>query len=288
MQRCTHCGKEIQDNVTLCPYCLNGTGGSHQNDLTKDWTPRREDGSTPVRRGDDETGAAGRSNLPLRTVGIAVALIVCVIVATLIGTTPQHPVQESTDRAIFSDVLQQYHTTHPSNDTSLAETGQETIDLVGLLKAKGITARMQAGAIDRQISGREEVNRAWVLAGVNNSTKSANGTIANTTTWLAGDPASGAVVTYDQNRYYYTGLTFNNTTAFQDFLNAKEEYLTAQDEYSQASSAFQDLQQQSKSTQDYQQKVKLDYQIYTQAAVVSQKEEQINQTLTRFWSVPVQ
>ena len=289
MQRCTHCEKEIQDNVTLCPYCLNGAEGSHQNDLTKDWTPRREDGSTPALRGDEQAESADLSDLPLRTIGIVAALVVCVIVAALIVTSlQQHPVQESPDRAIFGDVLQQYHTAHPSNNTSLAETGPEAIDLVGLLNAKGVTAQVQAGALDAQISGRDEVNRAWVLAGMNNSTKRADGTVSNTTAWLAGDPASGAVVTYDQNRYYYTGLSFNNTTAFKEFLNTKSDYLTAQEEYTQASAAYQDLQQQSKSTSDYQQKVKIDYQIYTQAAVISQKEEQINQTLTRFWSVPVQ
>lgn len=289
MQRCTHCGKEIQDNVTLCPYCLNGAGGSHQNDLKSDYPPRREDGSTPARKGGAMPGPAERAGLPLRTIGIGAALVVCVIVAALIVTSlQQHPVQESPDRAIFGDVLQQYYTAHPSNNTSLTETGREAIELVGLLSARGVTAHVQAGALEAQVSGRDDVNRAWVLAGVNNSTRSADGTVSNTTAWLAGDPASGAVVTYDQNRYYYTGLSFNNTTAFKEFLDAKGDSLTAQEEYTQASAVYQDLQQLSKGTQDYQQKVKLDYQIYTQAAVVSQKQEQINQTLNRFWSVPVQ
>ncbi|WP_440950261.1 zinc-ribbon domain-containing protein [Methanosphaerula subterraneus] len=288
MQRCTHCGKEIQDNVTLCPYCLNGAGGSHQNDLAQDWAPRREDGSTPMRKGGPQPGPAQRSGLPIRTIGIAGAVIVCVILAALFVASLQHPVQESPDLAIFGGVLQQYHTAHPSNNTSLEETGQEAIELVGLLGAKGVAAHVQAGALEGQISTRDEVNRAWVLAAVNNSTKRADGTIANTTAWLAGDPSSGAVVAYDQNRYYYTGLSFNNTTAFRDFLDARKDHLAAQEEYSRASAAFQDLQQQSKETKDYQEKVKLDYQISTQAAVVSRQYDLINETATRFWSVPVQ
>lgn len=289
MQRCTHCGKDIQDNITICPYCLNGAEGSHQNDLDHDWSPQSRDRDTPAQKEGAETGPAGRAGLPLRTIGIGVALVICVIVAALIVTSLQpHPVQESPDLAIFGAVLQQYHTAHPANTTSLEETGLEAIELVGLLSTKGVTAHVQAGALEAQVSTRDEVNRAWVLAAVNNSTKRADGTIANTTAWLAGDPASGAVVTYEQNRYYYTGLSFNNTTAFKEFLDAKSDYLTAQEEYADASTAYQDLQQQSKGTQDYQQKVKLDYQIYTQAAVVSQKQEQVNQTLTRFWSVPVQ
>lgn len=288
MQRCTHCGKEIQDNITLCPYCLNGAQGSHQNDLKKDWRPQ-EEGRGPTQKKDAPPRPAERPGLPLRTLGIlAAVLVICMIGAVLITALLPHPVPESPDRAIVEEVLLKYHAVHPSNNTSLDDTGRESIELVGLLNLQGITARVQAGTLDAQVSDRDGVNRAWVLAAVNNSTKSADGAIVNTTTWLAGDPASGTVIPYDQNRYYYTGLIFNNTSAFQDFLDAKQDYLTAQVEYTQASAAYQDLQQQSKSTSDYQQKVKLDYQIYTQAAVVSQKEEWINQTYNRFWSVPVQ
>lgn len=128
------------------------------------------------------------------------------------GTTVPSTIASPTAEKIatMKKIVENYHATHTYSLPDLYVCGDMSSDVWDMLKTQGITAKIEVGNIDKDISKIEDANHAWVLAE------------AAPDYWIALETTGGYLVCSDvnycatSNPLYYKGWSFASPREYKD------------------------------------------------------------------------
>ncbi|WP_372961199.1 hypothetical protein [Methanoregula sp.] len=228
---CPECKKMIPDSLSYCPDC-----GTHLDVVIK---PKIEDDNVILAAEFSYRRDSPVTSL-LKKYGLIVAgvVIICAVVmislflsgiispGTSLGTgvqepgsleTPQGvnttvtlipaaPAESAKDRNIrvIKGIVEQYHKDHTYIGNDIFDCEKMAMDVWDMVETQGITARIQVGNVEKNVSKIEDANHAWVLAEV------APGQ------WVGMETTGGYLVCpvnavcSVNNPRYFTGWSFSN------------------------------------------------------------------------------
>ncbi len=231
MRKCTHCGMDIQPDVTICPYCFKAVVA----------TKRCAHCGTQVRSG-DRTCSFCRAPLLTRRVPddplkvfIAMAkdpieererhpirsnpfllvylLVFMVIVAVLLWQVYGH-LGSGQSKLLIEGVLEEVAGDHAGIGDDLAGSEAAAVSAWTALNRSGIPARIRFGSLQGQVRTLSASDRAWVMAEVEPGR------------WIAGDPVEGSTMEAADHPLYYRGWDYSSAADAQASLNRLTRYKT--------------------------------------------------------------
>lgn len=230
MRKCTHCGMEIQPDITLCPYCFNAVVATklcpHCGTQIRPGDPLCRFCKAPLptwRVPDDPMGVflamardpiAERERHPIRSNPLlAVYLLVFVVItAVLVWQVCDH-LGPGQSRMQVEGVLQQVAGDLGPGD-NLTQSEAAAVAVWTTLNKTGIPVRIRFGSLQGTVSDLAATDRVWVMAEVEPGC------------WVAGDPVKGCTMEAADHPLYYRGWDYSSPASAQASLAGLTRYRT--------------------------------------------------------------
>jgi len=250
MRRCTHCGMEIQPDVTICPYCFSTVEATKlcQHCGTQIKSGRRtcsfcEAPITTSRIPDDPVAVmiamakdpiAERERHPIRSNPyLAVYLLVVLVVAAVLVWQVYGHLGPGQHRIQVQGVLEQAAANITGAGNTLTVSGPAAVGVCNTLNGAGIPARVRFGSLQRNVSDLTAIDRAWVMAEVEPGT------------WVAGDPVEGGCMQVADHPLYYRGWDYPSAASAQVILGKLSRYRTLNAAFAAGTATAADHDEQS-------------------------------------------
>lgn len=231
MRRCTHCGMEIQPDVTICPYCFNAVEATKlcphcgAQIRPEDRTCNFCEAPLPALRVPDDPRKVfiamakdpieERERHPIRSNPFLLVylLIFMVIVAVLLWQVYGHlgPGQPS---LVVEGVLEEVAEDHAGVGVDLVGSEAAAASAWTALNKSGIPVRIRFGSLQGQVRDLSASDRAWVMAEVEPGR------------WVAGDPVEGSTMEAADHPLYYRGWDYASAADAQASLARLTRYKT--------------------------------------------------------------
>jgi hypothetical protein len=183
--------------------------------------------------------------------------------------TPTHtPTLEEMNIQISKEVVEEYHQTHTYYGKDIFVCGDMANDVWNMLKTRGINAKIQIGNVDKDNATLFESNHAWVLAEV------------SADKWLALETTGGYLVYSTDNPRYYRGWNFYTPKQFKEYLQLLTQYNDQLSKYNDAVTQYNNLISQYNQANIIK-KATLSGQVKTQATIVEQRTNDLNEVISK-------
>lgn len=228
MRRCTHCGRKIQLDITICPYCFNAVVATklctHCGTQIRpgDQTCRFCKAPLSTRRIPDDPLAvfmamakdpiAERERHPIRSNPLlAVYLLVVVMIAAVLVWQVYGHLGPGQSRMQVEGVLQQVAGNLGPGD-NLTQSEAAAVAVWTILNKTGIPVRIRFGSLQGTVSDLAATDRAWVMAEVEPGR------------WVAGDPVKGSIMEVADHPLFYRGWDYPSPASAQASLAGLTRY----------------------------------------------------------------
>lgn len=231
MRRCTHCGMEIQSDVTICPYCFSTVEATK---LCPHCGTRIKPGNRfcsfceaplPTIRMPDDPNAVllamtkdpieERERHPIRSNPfLAVYLVVVVVIAVVLVWQVYAHLGPGQHRIQMEGILEDAAKNVTGTGDTLSLSGPAAVAAWNTLTGAGIPARIRLGSLQGNVNDLTAIDHVWVMAEVEPGT------------WVAGDPVIGSTQQAADHPLYYRGWDYASAASAQAALAKLSRYRT--------------------------------------------------------------